>query len=82
LVDVLVLRGYLERTMDDRDRRKLTVTLTVRGRGAAETQATARKKIDAELVARMGQDDVSRMRRTLAALIDMRRKEEGPEDEH
>src|ERR1700761_5855278 len=32
LVDTLVLRGYLERTPDADDRRKLTVSLTERGR--------------------------------------------------
>ncbi len=42
LVDVLVLRGYLERAVDSEDRRKLTVTLTERGRAAAATQAAAR----------------------------------------
>ena len=47
LVDTLVLRGYIERTVDAADRRKLTVTLTERGRAAAATQAAAREKIDA-----------------------------------
>jgi DNA-binding MarR family transcriptional regulator len=71
LVDTLVLRGYLERTVDSEDRRKLTVTLTVRGRAAAAAQAAAMGKIDAELISRVGQEDVSRTRRTLAALIDL-----------
>ena len=71
LVDTLVLRGYLERTMDSEDRRKLTVTLTERGQAAAATQAVARKKIDAELLARVGQENITRTRRTLAALIDL-----------
>jgi DNA-binding MarR family transcriptional regulator len=71
LVDTLVLRGYLERTVDAEDRRKLTVTLTERGRAAAAIQATARKKIDAELIVRVGAEDVGCTRRTLAALIDL-----------
>jgi DNA-binding MarR family transcriptional regulator len=71
LVDTLVLRGYLERTVDSEDRRKLTVTLTERGRAAAAAQAAAMAKVDAELIARAGQEDVSRTRRTLAALIDL-----------
>ena len=83
LVDVLVLRGYIERTVDAEDRRKLTVTLTERGRAAAATQAAAREKIDAELLARVGPEDVSRTRRTLAALIDMGcLNEEEPDHEH
>jgi DNA-binding MarR family transcriptional regulator len=69
LVDVLVLRGYLERTVDAEDRRKLTINLTERGRAAAAVQTTALKKIDAELLARVGQEDVSCTRRTLAVLI-------------
>ncbi len=82
LVDTLVLRGYLERTADDDDRRKLTVTLTERGQAAAAVQAAAREKIDAELLARVGQDDVSRARRTLAALIEIGRNRGAVDDEH
>ena len=80
LVDTLVLRGYLDRTVDGEDRRRLTVTRTRPGGGGG---ADAREKIDAELLARVGQEDVSRTRRTLAALIEMgceRGKE--PPDEH
>jgi DNA-binding MarR family transcriptional regulator len=71
LVDTLVLRGYLERTVDPEDRRKLTVALTERGRAAAAAQAVACERIDADLLARVGQEDVTRTRRTLAALIDL-----------
>jgi len=71
LVDTLVLRGYLERTTDPADRRKLTVTLTERGRAAATIQAAAVEKIDAELIGRVGAEDVLRLRRTLAVLIDI-----------
>jgi DNA-binding MarR family transcriptional regulator len=71
LVDTLVLRGYLERTVDAEDRRKLTITLTVRGRAAAAAQAAAREQIDAELLARVGPEDINRTRRTLGALIDI-----------
>src|SRR5271156_6220500 len=39
LVDTLVTRGYLDRAADKEDRRKLTVTLTERGREAAAIQA-------------------------------------------
>lgn len=73
LVDALVARGYLQRTEDPNDRRKLTITLTERGRHAAETQSAARKKIDAELVERVGRENVDRARLTLAALIDIGR---------
>jgi len=76
LVDTLVSRGYLDRAPDKEDRRKLTVALTERGRAAAEIQAAAREKVDAELLALVGQDDVNRTRRTLAALIDLGRRPE------
>jgi DNA-binding MarR family transcriptional regulator len=82
LVDTLVMRGYLERTVDAADRRKLTITLTERGKAAAATQAAAREKIDAELIEKVGQSDVSATRRTLAALIDIGRQvaQRGDED--
>lgn len=69
LVDSLVVRGYLKRAEDAEDRRKSNLTLTERGRAAAKVQAIAREKIDAELLARVGQENVARTRRTLAALI-------------
>jgi DNA-binding MarR family transcriptional regulator len=83
LVDTLVTRGYLERSPDKEDRRKLTVTLTERGKAAAATQKAAREKIDAELLASVGQDDMERTRRTLAILCDIgRQAEDEADDEH
>lgn len=82
LVDTLVLRGYLERTVDPDDRRKLTVTLTERGRAAAAVQTAARKRIDAALLARAGRNNVRCTRRTLAALIDLAHEQaDGQADE-
>ena len=81
LVDTLVTRGYLERAIDKEDRRKLTVTLTERGRAAAATQTAAREKIDAELIASVGAEDVSRTRRTLAVLIDIGHQRDGAQDD-
>ena len=71
LVDTLVLRGYLNRMEDPEDRRKSNITLTEKGRAAAAIQAAAREKIDAQLIARVGQENVSRTRKTLAALIEL-----------
>jgi len=82
LVDTLVTRGYLERAMDKEDRRKLTVNLTECGRAAAATQAAAREKVDAELLASVGQDDVTRTRRTLAVLIDIGHTAEDDQEDH
>jgi DNA-binding MarR family transcriptional regulator len=73
LIDALVSRGYVERTASEEDRRQLLVSLTDRGAEAARTQGQARETIDAELRDRVGEEDVRRTRRTLAALIEMRR---------
>jgi DNA-binding MarR family transcriptional regulator len=81
LVDTLVLRGYLERTEDAGDRRKLNIVLTKRGRAAAAIQAAAREKIDAELLARVGNENILRTRKTLAALIDIAHKTAGEQNE-
>ena len=69
LVETLVNRGYLVVVKDDGT--KLEVTLTERGRAAAATQAAAREKIDAALLAAVGAADISRTRRTLAVLFDI-----------
>jgi DNA-binding MarR family transcriptional regulator len=71
LVDTLVNRGYLARTVDEQDRRRLIVTLTDRGRAAAATQAAARERVDAELLAKVGPECVEHTRITLAALTEM-----------
>jgi len=71
LVDALVSRGYLARTVDGQDRRRLVVTLTDRGRAAAATQAAARERVDAALLAKVGQECVAHTRVALAALAEM-----------
>jgi DNA-binding MarR family transcriptional regulator len=76
LVDTLVARRYLERAADAHDRRRLTVTLTERGRAAAKVQRAARSEIDTKLLARVGRVAVRQTRNTLVALIAI-----GPEAE-
>jgi DNA-binding MarR family transcriptional regulator len=78
LVDTLVLRGYVERAADTDDRRKLTVTLTERGRRAAEVQGAARDRVDAALIERVGPEAVAHARRALAALIELQRAARTP----
>jgi DNA-binding MarR family transcriptional regulator len=78
LVDTLVLRGYLARTVDEADRRKLTITLTERGRAAAEVQKAAGDAINAKWAERIGDEGVLKVRRSLAALIALGR----PPEEH
>ena len=75
LVDALVMRGYLSRTVDERDRRQLTIALTERGRAAAEVQTQARDRIDEELLARVDKADVSVTRKVLGTLLLMHREE-------
>ncbi|MEI9928434.1 MAG: MarR family transcriptional regulator [Sphingomonas sp.] len=76
LVDTLVLRGYLERSVDPGDRRRLNVTLTERGQAAAAAQAAARERIDAELAARVGEEKVLHAKEVLGTLIVMGREAE------
>lgn len=82
LVDTLVLRGYLERAVDREDRRKLTVTLTERGKAAAAAQTAAREAIDAALHERVGDKAVLATRRTLAALVGIGRENRPEPEEH
>ena len=69
LVDTLVLRGYLERTVDIDDRRRLTITLTERGLAAAAASRSAVERLDVEMEDRVGPIYVAHARATLAALI-------------
>jgi DNA-binding MarR family transcriptional regulator len=70
LVDALVTRGYLDRSVDPEDRRRLTITLTERGRAAAGVIRSAVERVDADLVGRVGPEFVAHTRATLAALIE------------
>jgi DNA-binding MarR family transcriptional regulator len=82
LVDMLVLRGYIERTTDPTDRRKLTVALTERGRAAAAIQREIVTKIDAELSSRVGKEEVLCARRVLAALVGIGHRGGEQKEEH
>jgi DNA-binding MarR family transcriptional regulator len=70
LVDTLVTRGYLDRSPDPEDRRRLTVTLTERGRAAAVVIRSVIERVDADLAGRVGAEHVAHTRATLAALIE------------
>ena len=81
LVDTLVNRGYLARNVDEQDRRRLVVSLTDRGRAAAATQAAARERVDAQLLAKVGAKCIEHTRLTLAALTEMAGWDETPADD-
>jgi DNA-binding MarR family transcriptional regulator len=70
LVDTLVTRGYLDRSPDPDDRRRLTVTLTERGHAAATVIRSVIERVDADLAGRVGTEHVAHTRATLAALIE------------
>ncbi len=72
LIDTLVLRGYLERQADPVDRRRLIVSLTDRGAGAAEAIARAVAAIDAELGERISAAELRGLRAGLGALATIR----------
>jgi len=82
LVDTLVLRGYLDRSVDPEDRRKISITLSERGKFAAAVQRAARERVDKALAAKVGPECVSQMRKGLGVLCAMGRKETDREHSH
>jgi len=68
LVDTLVLRGFLVRTPDEQDRRRLNLSLTERGQAVADATRTAIAQMDSALTAHAGAEAVAQTRATLAAL--------------
>ena len=74
LVDTLVLRGYLERSVDEDDRRRLRVNVTNRGRAVAELARQAVERVDAQLREKVPAEHIERTRATLLALIGLGRK--------
>jgi len=77
VVDTLVVRGYLERTPDPDDRRRMTVALTERGRVAATASRSAVERVDTALAARVGAEAVASARAALGALITLARDHSG-----
>ena len=78
LVDTLALRGYIERKIDPDDRRRLTVTLTPRGREAAAITRATVERIDAALLKKVGREHIVHTRATLHALIELIRGKDRP----
>jgi DNA-binding MarR family transcriptional regulator len=68
LVDTLVLRGYLERSVDSADRRRLTVALTERGRAAAVIQRGAADALNVRLLDQVGPERFAHLRDALLVL--------------
>jgi DNA-binding MarR family transcriptional regulator len=72
LIDTLVLREYLERRIDPKDRRRMGVRLTSRGRTAALAIQQAIDTVDAALAQLIGADQLHGLRAGLAAFRDIR----------
>jgi DNA-binding MarR family transcriptional regulator len=71
LIDTMVMRGYLERTPDPDDRRRMLLTLTPRGEEAATVGWQAATAVDDELSRRLTPDGVAALRAGLAALCEI-----------
>ena len=69
LVDTLAARGYLDRHVDEEDRRRLKVTLTERGKALAAVARATAEKVDEKLRRAVGAEHVAKTRATLMALI-------------
>jgi DNA-binding MarR family transcriptional regulator len=68
LIDTLVHRGYLTRDMNPNDRRRMTIELTERGRGAAAAVRSGVEAVDAELAQMLTPAELAGLRSGLAAL--------------
>jgi len=71
LIDTLVSRGYLDRSVDPRDRRRLAISLTERGAAAAAVISAAVSEVDTRLREHVSAEHVASARAVLAALTDL-----------
>lgn len=74
LIDTLVTRGYLVRTVDDDDRRRINLVATERGRAAAAAVKDGVDAIDAELASMLTPAELAGFRAGLVALTDIRER--------
>lgn len=72
LIDTLVARGYLARSADPEDRRRMVIELTPRGRAAAAEVREAVQAVDADLARRLSPAQLEGLRAGLVALCDIR----------
>jgi DNA-binding MarR family transcriptional regulator len=71
LVDTLVMRGYLSRTTDEQDRRRVNLRLTPRGEEAAAVVAAAVGEVDAAITERVGPAALAQARAVIAGLVEL-----------
>lgn len=72
LIDTLVVRGYLARTVDVEDRRRISIEATERGRAAAAAVHAGVLAVDAELTEMISPEELAGLRAGLTALCDIR----------
>jgi DNA-binding MarR family transcriptional regulator len=82
LIDTMVMRGYLERSPDAEDRRRLLLRLTPRGHAAATVSWEAVTAVDEELLRRLSADGVSALRTGLTALCEIDAESETSQFDH
>ena len=68
LVDTLVVRGYVVRSPDPDDRRRIALELTPRGREAVDAVARGVDSVDRQLLERLSPEQVGAMREALYSL--------------
>lgn len=78
LIDTLVVRGYLERRVNDEDSRRLDLELTERGRSVAASVRAAVEQVDRELHDVLSDEQLAGLRAGLAALAALKEKTDGP----
>jgi DNA-binding MarR family transcriptional regulator len=71
LVDTLVVRSYIDRSVDPEDRRRMLLTRTERGDAASEIVFQMCEEVDARLVAIVGAEKMEHTKETLHALADL-----------
>jgi DNA-binding MarR family transcriptional regulator len=77
LIDVMVMRGYLERSPDAEDRRRMLLHLTPRGRAAATVAWEAATAVDEALLNQLSAEGVAALRSGLIALCELADAVEG-----
>jgi DNA-binding MarR family transcriptional regulator len=76
LIDTLVLRGYLERRVDEDDRRRMNIEPTERGIAAAAAVRAGVEVVDTDLAERLTPRQLDGLVAGLVALCDIREEAE------
>ncbi len=72
LIDTLVSRGYLERSTDPQDRRRISLELTERGQQVVDAATRGVEDVDEQLADRLSAEEIQAMSSGLAALAEIK----------